>query len=123
MRKRRLELMRDRDEKRQIRESNGEEAEEEDEEDLEAIIQEEFAEELQVYHVNISTKKHELNIFVLFLKDDEVEDEQGEDEAKENMINDIRSAYDSQMTGFDTMKVNCKTKHLTGPKLVSVSTL
>ena len=39
------------------------------------------------------------------MKDEEAEEEQQEDEAKENMTNDIRSAYDAQMTSLDATRV------------------
>ena len=48
MRKRRLELMRERDEKRQLREQDGEEVDEEEDDGIEQTLQEEFAYELQV---------------------------------------------------------------------------
>ena len=48
MRKRRLELMRERDEKRQLREQDGEEVDEEEDDGIEQTLQEEFADELQV---------------------------------------------------------------------------
>ena len=63
--------------------ANGEEPEEEDF-DVEAIIQEEFADELQ--------------------EEEEIEDVQ-EDEIKDNMINDIRTQFENQNNMIETAKV------------------
>jgi adenylate/nucleoside-diphosphate kinase len=64
--------------------ANGEEPEEEDF-DVEAIINEEFAEELQ--------------------EEEEIDDVQ-EDEIKENMINDLRTQYENQTNAIESVKEN-----------------
>ena len=88
-------------------EANGEVDDEAEEEpfDIEGMLQEEFADELQVclYYCTVFWLK--FNRFVLILKEEEQVEEVVEDEVKDNMITDIKNNFENQMNLIEASKV------------------